>query len=128
MHASVVNSSQEIIMAANNLTHGIVSVLAGIGATLLPLHVQADMPASAEEGIARIVVRYGDLNLASAEGARALHRRIVNAARRVCGGDSARELRLQREAAQCRKLAIARAVRDVGNAPLAAAHEARRRR
>lgn len=45
------------------------------------------LPASAQESIA---VPYRDLNLDTVEGQKALDRRIVNAARKVCGLDEVR--------------------------------------
>jgi UrcA family protein len=60
-------------------------------------------------------VAYGDLNLASEQGASRLHARLAAAARSVCAADHVdiRNLREFAEARSCQKQAIANAVRDV---------------
>ena len=60
-------------------------------------------------------IAYGDLNLASAEGASRLHARIAAAARSVCAADHVdiRNLREFAEARSCQKQAVTNALRDV---------------
>lgn len=55
-------------------------------------------------------VRFADLDLASDAGAAALHARIANAARAVCGGDAdLRDLTAFRAVQACRTVAMASA-------------------
>jgi UrcA family protein len=60
-------------------------------------------------------VAYGDLNLASAQGASTFHARVAAAARSVCGADNLdiRNLQEYATARSCETRAIANAVRDV---------------
>lgn len=58
------------------------------------------------------VVRYADLDLSRAAGARELERRIAVAARQVCASKVKHLGGLQRER-QCRRDTVARAVRQV---------------
>jgi UrcA family protein len=71
--------------------------------------------ARAAEPAPSITVAYGDLNLATAQGANTLYARIVDAARTVCGADRVdiRELRALGEARSCESNAIAQAVQAV---------------
>jgi UrcA family protein len=71
-----------------------------------------------------ITVRYGDLNLATAEGNRVLLRRIVVAASKVCPAATAPGSRLARNRS-CMEEAIARAVSDTQSAQLAEMQAAR---
>lgn len=65
-------------------------------------------------------VRYGDLNLASREGAHTMLQRLDHAARVVCGDTpSPAELLYSRHYAQCKEAAIANAVAEV-DSPLVA--------
>lgn len=73
-------------------------------------------------------VRYGDLNLATDAGARALYQRIQAAARTVCPIVDLRDLARLVEAQACRREAIERAVNAVGSPKLASAHRAATRR
>ena len=72
-------------------------------------------------------VSYGDLNLATGQGSRALYGRIVDAARAVCVADDIRDLSAVAAARACRQQAIARAVRQVHNPMLASVYEAQLR-
>ncbi|TLY76205.1 MAG: UrcA family protein [Gammaproteobacteria bacterium] len=74
-----------------------------------------------------VQVKYGDLNLATDEGARALYGRIVWAARKVCPVSDIRKLAELAAAKACEAQAIEHAVRDVNNPRLAAAHSAHQR-
>lgn len=71
-------------------------------------------------------VAYGDLNLATAEGSRALYARIESAARQVCGPYDARNLAEVAAARACQARAVAQAVSDVHSPMLAATYAARR--
>jgi UrcA family protein len=73
----------------------------------------------------RVVVKYGDLDIATHDGARILYRRIVAAARRVCVAPESRDLQAMTAAYACREAAVAAAVRQVDSAKLAAEFAAR---
>ena len=64
--------------------------------------------------VPRVAVHYGDLNVDSVAGQRALQRRIERAARNVCPDSDARDLRARTVAQQCQRQAIAEAMRVVG--------------
>lgn len=67
-----------------------------------------------------VTVRYGDLDLASAAGARALYRRLVVAARQVCPDNGSRDLAILRFEETCRNQAIVNAARQIPSPQLAA--------
>jgi len=63
----------------------------------------ATLPSSALAGAAQSeTVPYGDLNLGSEEGVKALDRRLDRAVERVCGTPQIRSLQAQRQIEQCR--------------------------
>ncbi len=72
-------------------------------------------------------VRYNDLDLATEHGSLALYGRIVAAAAQVCAADDIRDLGAVAAARACRQQAIARAVREVHSARLAAVYAAQLR-
>src|SRR5688572_11742918 len=61
-------------------------------------------------------VSYADLDLSNPDGAVKLDRRVKAAANAVCGRADARDLRLARSVAACRKDALARATPKVNEA------------
>ncbi|HXO63671.1 MAG TPA: UrcA family protein [Steroidobacteraceae bacterium] len=65
-------------------------------------------------------VSYGDLNLATEQGSRALHTRLESAARAVCAPEDGRNLAEVAAARACEARAIAQAVKDVHSPMLAA--------
>jgi UrcA family protein len=67
-------------------------------------------------------VRFGDLNLATEQGARTLYRRIAMVAKQVCPDGGSRDLSRLAHAQACQKQAIERAVREVNSPHLAAAY------
>lgn len=78
-----------------------------------------------EFAVPELEITYGDLDLTSAEGVQALHRRLKAAAERVCPRTDGRVSVEQKAAARdCRKQALDRAVRDIGSPELAALHTA----
>jgi UrcA family protein len=79
-----------------------------------------------ENDAPKIVVRYGDLNLSTPDGAATLLRRIDAAARQVCPDAYARDLRVKALARECRRTATANAVEQVHNLRLSAAHSAQK--
>jgi len=66
-----------------------------------------------------VTVRYGDLDLASAVGARELYHRLVVAARQVCPDRGSRELTMQQIVLSCRNEAIVNAARQIPSPQLA---------
>jgi UrcA family protein len=66
--------------------------------------------------VATKVVKFGDLDISTADGAQRLYGRIVTAARSVCRDADAKAVR------DCRARAIAAAVNGVGSPLLSAAH------
>jgi UrcA family protein len=72
-------------------------------------------------------VTYGDLNLATEQGSRALYARIESAARQVCAPDDERNLEAVAAARACKARAIAQAVNAVHSPMLAATFAARLR-
>lgn len=83
--------------------------------------------APATVDVARVVVQYGDLDLDTERGAAALQRRLVAAAREVCGSPDPRDLSRSRQARECMDAAMARAIDDVGSPRLAKLHAGRSR-
>jgi UrcA family protein len=69
-----------------------------------------------------VVVKYGDLNLANVDGVIKLHARLKGAARQVCSAYESTTLGLREQYEGCVSDALARGVRDVGNANLATFH------
>lgn len=73
-----------------------------------------------------VVVRYGDLNLNTEEGARTLYARLSAAAERSCGFEPwSRTLRERTQYQACFDAAMTRAVDKVGSRQLHALHAAR---
>jgi UrcA family protein len=70
----------------------------------------------------QVVVKYSDLNLATDDGAVALHRRIAAAAREVCPSELGRDLSRLALVHECQQAAIARAVVAIHSERLAAVH------
>jgi UrcA family protein len=80
------------------------------------------------DGAPSVRVPYGDLNLASEQGANTLHARVAAAARQVCAPDGLdiRNLKAYAMQRSCVSQAIANAVREVQGtevASLAARHD-----
>jgi len=85
--------------------------------------------ATADDSAPAVHVSYGDLNLTSDQGTKALYGRIVTAARAVCHADEVdiRDLGALSSERSCERQAIEHAVSDVHNAKLAALSAARPR-
>jgi len=98
------------------------TVAAGAGtiATASAATPGADVPSA--------VVRYGDLNLSTEQGAKTLYRRIALVARQVCPDGESRDLESLNRARTCQREAIERAVHAVHNERLAAVYSAAYRR
>lgn len=87
------------------------------GAAATPAAAAASSP---EVETLSVTVRYGDLDLASAAGARELYRRLVVAARQVCPDRGSREMTMQQIVQSCRNQAIVNAARQIPSPQLAA--------
>jgi UrcA family protein len=96
-----------------------VAAVATVAGLFCTVATAAERPMDASVEVASIAVPYGDLNLDSDPGVQRLQRRLVSAARQVCGRQDPRDLRLAALARECMDAALARAVAEVGNARLA---------
>ena len=76
--------------------------------------------AAPSDEVRSIVVQYGDLDLSTAVGARALYSRISAAARLACPYPDTKELALYVKNTACREAAIEHAVNAVNSPQLAA--------
>lgn len=74
-----------------------------------------------------VVVKYGDLNLASQAGIARLHKRISNAAESVCGQLESRIFGLQAAYRECVAEAIEKGIATVDNANLSQFHAGKAR-
>jgi UrcA family protein len=102
---------------SNGVVIGRIAVLVGC---LLAGSVGAAQAATSEDAVPTVVVRYGDLDLSTTDGARVLYQRISVAARQVCPVQITRVLALVGKNRACREAAIERAVNAVNNPQLAA--------
>lgn len=83
------------------------------------------LTAGPKSDIPALAVEYSDLDLATAKGVQALHRRLTTAAKRVCPRTDVVVNALDRVAArECQRQALDRAVNEIGNPDLAALHAA----
>jgi UrcA family protein len=101
---------------SNGVRVGRVAVLVGC---LLAGSVGAAQAATSTDEVPSVVVRYGDLDLSTTEGARTLYQRISVAARQVCPVEFTKVLSLVGKNRACREAAIERAVNAVNNPRLA---------
>ena len=72
-----------------------------------------------------VVVKFDGLTLDTDSGVNQLYRRIESAARQVCPDGTMRDLSTYQRVEQCRKQAVARAIRQIDNPRLAALHAVR---
>ncbi|WP_181008498.1 UrcA family protein [Sphingomonas montanisoli] len=83
-------------------------------ATVVATTATIAFPASAAEPLApQAFVRYGDLTLASADGATELKARVSRAAEMVCANRGDKSLQAMTAAKKCAKIAEARAMPQV---------------
>jgi UrcA family protein len=102
---------------SNRVVIGRIAVLMGC---LIAGSVGAAQAATSTDAVPTVVVRYGDLDLSSAEGARVLYQRISVAARQVCPLEYSRAVSQIGKNRACREAAIERAVNAVNNPQLVA--------
>jgi UrcA family protein len=94
-------------------------------ATLITVAAFAGAAANAEDAVPSQAVKYGDLNLSSAQGAATLYKRIEAAARGVCPPANGRQIDQIASQKSCYDQAIARAVRQVNSSTLSAYYSAK---
>jgi len=83
---------------------------------------QAATKIDRQTGVLSVVVKYGDLDLATKDGVTKLHARLRGAAKQVCSPLDSRVLGLREQYDACVTDAVKRAVADVGNPNLARFH------
>lgn len=99
------------------------ALLLGLATVGLAAAVHADTDWVPANGVTQVVVRYGDLNLASADGTRTLYARLRAAARQACNDAiSGRNLQSYLSYEACYSSALDGAVSKVGSARLQALH------
>jgi UrcA family protein len=106
-----------VTVKSNRVVPGRIALLMGC---LLVGSVGAAQAATALPTVPTVVVRYGDLDLSTPEGARVLYQRISVAAHEVCPVLITRDLALVGKNRACREAAIERAVNAVNSPQLAA--------
>jgi UrcA family protein len=106
-----------VTVKSNRVVVGRIAVLVGC---LLAGSVGAAQAATSTDAVPTVVVRYGDLDLSSTEGARVLYQRISVAARQVCPFEYSKSVSQVGKNRACREAAIERAVNAVNNPQLVA--------
>jgi UrcA family protein len=106
-----------VTVKSNRVVIGRIAVLVGC---LLAGSVGAAQAATSTDAVPTVVVRYGDLDLSSTEGARVLYQRISVAARQVCPFEYSKSVSQVGKNRACREAAIERAVNAVNNPQLVA--------
>jgi UrcA family protein len=86
-------------------------------------HAFAGERAATSDGLPRVAVQYGDLNVDSDAGRRALTSRLTRAARSVCPDADARDLRTRSAGQSCIRKSVADALSIVGEQRLAQANK-----
>lgn len=111
-------------MLGQSLKTRILASLLAMTATLVTTSaVQAGAAGPAATHYDSVVVSYGDLNLASEAGKKALYSRLSAAAERACGKTPAsRELKLRAQYRACYEAKLDKAVGKVGNRELQSLH------
>ena len=98
------------------------ALIAGLAALFVSTASHA-APSDFEKG-SSIKVKFGDLDLGTAEGVQVLYQRIEKAARRVCNNDAEPgDPRWHSHWRYCYQTAVAKAVSDVNNQWLTAMHQ-----
>jgi UrcA family protein len=102
------------------------ALLTGFATLACASIAQAGDAAAAGTSVTRVVVNYGDLNLATKAGARTLYARLQLAAEQACGSEpESRDLRAWLDYQTCYSTALDNAVRKVDNSNLQALHRKR---
>jgi UrcA family protein len=100
------------------------AALAALGAITAALLAQTSVASAAQpsSGAPRVSVYYSFNDLATEEGTRALYHRIARAAQSVCPSYDALDLQAWSASRECQRQAVSRAVKQIGNARLAAVY------
>jgi len=99
------------------------ALLLGVAGLCLSMAAQAGESARYGASVTRVVVNYGDLNLASPQGARTMYARLRSAASQACGArPGTRDLQESSNYTACYNQALDKAVRKLDNARLQALH------
>lgn len=106
--------------------HGRVALAAT--ALLVAQGVAADQTAAATANLSQRTVRFADLNLSDPSDVSQLYKRLLQAARRVCGTHTVPLALNPPQKRECRTDAVARAVRTLDQPLLTAHHEAQQGR
>jgi UrcA family protein len=110
--------------AIHRKTAFVSALLMGITAVGIAASARAGESAVQAVGVTRVVVRYGDLDLTSPEGARTLYARLGSAASKACGGEpGTRDLLSRMSYQDCRSTALDHAVNRIGSSQLQALHD-----
>jgi UrcA family protein len=104
-----------------------VRLVTAVAASLVALSAFAGGTGPRHDELPTAAVYYGDLDLATPAGNRALYERMSLAAKRVCPAADNRDLARVAAVRACREAALDGAVRAAGNPLLAALHEERTR-
>jgi UrcA family protein len=105
---------------ANHRPRAFIAALAALG-VLGTAALTSSAVASAEDGDGfQTNVYYNAYDLTTAQGTRALYRRIVHAAAEVCPGSDSLSTDVANRSKDCQRTAIARAVAQIGSTQLAA--------
>jgi UrcA family protein len=108
--------------AIRTQTNSITSILAaGLFTFICAASGSAALAAEPSQRLTKIV-HYGDLNLDSEQGARALYARLRGAARQVCSPLESIEMARRRQWQECFNNAVADAVGQVNKSMLSALH------
>lgn len=100
-----------------NLKLGLALTAALLPALTWPASTWAGDAASPLAGSLSVAVRYGDLDLSTSQGMRALHRRLDNAAWQVCLAMLSKPVSI--EGSKCRRELVAAALKDINRTRLA---------
>jgi UrcA family protein len=102
---------------SNRVVIGRIAMLMGC---VLAGSVGAAQAATPDDAVPTVVVRYGDLDISTTDGASVLYQRISAAARQVCQTEFSRSVSQVGKYRACREAAIERAVNAVNTPQLVA--------
>jgi UrcA family protein len=106
------------------MSHFVKRALLGAGSLAAALSFGAVNAATPEENPPSMVVKYSAQDLNTQSGLNQLYHRLARAAIQVCPEASSFDLSQQAKVAKCRDQALARAIRQIDNAQLAALYAA----
>jgi len=104
------------------MSKGLIKLLPLAAALALSGYAGATTPKDSPKDLPSVVVKYGDLDLASEAGVKRLHARLRNAAEQVCSPFESRVLGLREQYERCVTDAITQSAAVVGNPSLIQFH------